>query len=123
MVRLLMIFGQIWDEPWYGKNPRLVQGFATGPDDVEMTGGAFVPVPGAIATEIQRVSLVGVFQEPQCARGGHHQAKRVGPDKTRDLAALVLAESVERMAVSNGNFDRPAGVILLQDVLRAQGQV
>jgi len=39
MFRLLMIFGQSWAEPWYGKNSGLVQGLTTGPHHIQLTGG------------------------------------------------------------------------------------
>jgi hypothetical protein len=59
MFRHFVMFGQICDEPGYGKNASLVQGFATGPDDVELAGGAFLPVPGAIAPEVHRGGPAG----------------------------------------------------------------
>ena len=118
-----MIFGKIYDEPWYGENASLVQRVATGPGDVELGGGALLPVPGAVATEVHRVGLVGVFEAPQRSRGGHHEAKGVGPDNALDLPALVLAQTVERMTVPNGDFDGPAVTILPEDVFPAEGEI
>jgi hypothetical protein len=92
-----MIFGEIYDKPWYGENAGLVQRFATGPGDVALGGGALLPVPRAVATEVHRIGLAGVFEEPQRARGGHHKAKGVGPDDALELPALVLAQAVERI--------------------------
>jgi hypothetical protein len=105
MVLLLMIFGKIWGKPWYGEHARLVQGFATGPGKVELAGGAFLPVPGSITPEIHPVTLVSLFEKPERPRGGHHEAKRVGPDHALDLPALVLAQAVEGIAVANGDFN------------------
>ena len=123
MVLLLMIFGKIWGKPWYGENARLVQGFATGPGNVELAGGAFLPVPGSITPEIHPVTLVSLFEKPERPRGGHHEAKRVGPDHALDLPALVLAQTVEGIAVANGDFDGPAVAIQPQDVLQAEREL
>src|SRR5215831_14868846 len=123
MVLLLMIFGKIWGKPWYGGNARLVQGFATGPGNVELAGGAFLPVPGSITLEIHPVTLVRLFEKPERPRGGHHETKRVGRDKALELPALVLAQTVEGIAVANGDCDGPAVAILLQDVLQAEREI
>src|SRR5918994_591587 len=123
MVLFLMIFGEVWGKPWYGENPRLVQGFATGPGNIELAGGAFLPVPGSITLEIHPVTLVSLFEKPECPRGGHHEAKRVGPDNALELPALVLAQTGEGIAVANGDFDGPALAILSQDVLQAEREI
>ena len=51
MFGLLVIFGQLWGEPWYGKNAGLMEGLPTGPHHVELTGGYFLSVPGPIAAQ------------------------------------------------------------------------
>jgi hypothetical protein len=108
MVLLLMIFGQIWGKPWSGENARLVPDFATGPGPVELAGGACLPVPGSITPAIHPVTLVSLFATPERPRGGHPEAKRVGPDPALDLPALVLAQAVAGLAVANGDVDGPA---------------
>jgi hypothetical protein len=123
MVLLLMIFGKIWGKPWYGENARLAQRFATGPGNVELAGGALLPVPGSITPEIHPVTLVRLVEKPERPRGGHHEAKRIGPDNALDLPALVLPQAVEGMAVADGDFDGPAVAILPQEVLHPEGQV
>src|SRR5918995_5604516 len=122
MVLLLMIFGEIWGKPWYGENARLKKGFATGPGNVELAGGALLPVPRSITPEIHRRTLVGLCEEPERPRGGHHKAKRVGPDNALELAALVMAQAIEGIAIPSRDVDGPAVAILLQDVLHAERQ-
>lgn len=120
MVPLLMIFGTIWGNPWYGENARLMQGFSPGQGHGELAGGALLPVPGSITPEIQPVRLVSLVEKPERPRGGHHEAKGVGPDKALDLPALVLAQAVAGIAVANGEFDGPAVAILPPDALQAE---
>jgi hypothetical protein len=88
-----------------------------------LAGGALLPVPGSITPEIHRRTLVGLCEAPARPRGGHHQAKRVGPDHALALAALVMAQAIEGMALPYRDVDGPAGAILLQDVLHAERQV
>jgi hypothetical protein len=46
MFGLLIIFGQLWGEPWYENNAGLMEGLPTGFRDVELTGRRFLSVPG-----------------------------------------------------------------------------
>jgi len=41
MFGLLVIFGQAWGEPWYGKNSGFIEGCTTGPHHVQLTGAPF----------------------------------------------------------------------------------
>ena len=104
-----MIFGQSWDEPWYGKNSGVVQRLAAGPDDVELAGGHFLAVPGTIAAQIERVPLV-LVHKPQRACGRQDQTQRVGADHPLPLAALVLPEPAKalasRMVISTAHRSR-----------------
>src|SRR5918994_3280214 len=118
-----MIFGKLCGEPWYGENTGLLQGFATGPGDVELARGALLPVPGAMATEVRSRGLVHLCEEPQCPRGSHDEAKRIGPDDTLELPALVLTQAIKGVAVPNRDFHGPALAILLQEVLCTEGQL
>src|SRR5215831_16901648 len=90
MFGLLVIFGQLWDEPWYGKNTSLMEGLPTGLRDVELTGGSFLSVPGPVAAQGHTCAAIHVGHEPQRACRCQDQTQRVGPDDTLPLAALVL---------------------------------
>ena len=115
MVGLLMIFGQIWGEPWYGKNSGLVQGLTTGPHHVELAGGNFLSVPGPIAAQIERRAALDLVEKPQSACRRHDETERVGADDALPLAALILPQPIEGIGVANCNFHRPAVAILAQD--------
>jgi hypothetical protein len=69
------------------------------------------------------VTLMSLFETPARPRGGHHEAKRVGPDHALDLPALVLTQAGEGMAVANGDVDGPAVAILPQEVLQAEREI
>jgi hypothetical protein len=51
MFGFLLIFGQLWGEPWYGKNPGCIEGLPTGLRDVELTGRYLLSVPGPVAAQ------------------------------------------------------------------------
>jgi len=55
MFGLLVIFGQLWGEPWYRKNPGFIEGLPTGFRDVELTWCRFLSVPGPIAMDANRL--------------------------------------------------------------------
>ena len=90
-MRVVVIFSQILGEPWYGKDAGLVQGLATGPDDVQLAGRALLPVPRPIAVESDEVGPARLFQEPQRACRGQPEAQRVGPDDEGELPTLLVA--------------------------------
>ena len=117
-----MIVGTIDDEPWYGANASLLPRVATGAGDVEVGGGARLPVPGAVATEVERVGLGGVVEDPQRARGGQHPAHGVGPDHAVDRPALVLAQAVARLPVPPGECDGSAVTIVPEAICPAAGE-
>jgi hypothetical protein len=64
MFRLLLIFGQVWDEPWYGKNTGLMEGFPTGLRDVELTRSYFLSVPGPVAAQWHLRAAIHMRYEP-----------------------------------------------------------
>lgn len=123
MCGLLMIFGQLWAEPWYGNNSSFLQGLTTGPYHIELTGGSLLPVPWSIAAEIQTRAAIDLVDEPQRASCGHDQTECVGPDEALPFAALIWPQTVEGIGVANFNFHRPAAAILAQDGLDAQGEI
>jgi len=49
MFGLLMIFGQLRAEPWYGKNVGLMQDLTTDPYHIQLTWCHLLSVPGLIA--------------------------------------------------------------------------
>src|SRR6516162_2375742 len=67
MFGLLVIFGQLWDEPWYGKNASLMQGLATSPHHIQLTGCYFLSVPGPIAAQRHTRATLNVGDKPQRA--------------------------------------------------------
>jgi hypothetical protein len=69
-----MICGKIWGEPWYGKNSGFLQRLAAGPDDIELTGGVLLAVPGARALESEGNRSAGLFHKPQGASGRQEEA-------------------------------------------------
>ena len=123
MFGLLIIFGQLWGEPWYGKNAGLMEGLPTGFRHVELTWRYFLSVPGPVATQRHRRATIHVRNEPQCACRCHDQTKRVGADDALPLATLVLPEPVKGVTVTDGNFHGPAVAILAHDLCRAQRQI
>ena len=118
-----MIFGKSWGEPRYGKNPGLVQRFAARPDEVELAGGALLPVPRAIATQLEGLGLAGLLHEPQRARRCQDQAQRVGSHDALDRAALILPPAREGVAIADRDFYGPAVAILRQDDCQGQREV
>ncbi len=123
MFGLLVIFGQLWGKPWYGKNPGLMEGLPTGLHDVELTGGHFLSVPGPVAAQRHPCATIHVGNEPQCACRCQDQTQRVGPHDALPLAALVLPQPVEGVTVTDGNFDGPAVAIRTHDLFCAQGEI
>ena len=112
MFRLLVIFGQIRDEPWYGKNAGLMEGLSAGRRHVEWTWGHFLSVPGPIATQWYLRTTIHLGNEPQRAGSGHDHTKRVGAYDALALATLLLPQTIEGVGVANVNFHRPAAAIL-----------
>ena len=88
MFGLLVIFGQFWGEPWYGKNAGLMKGLPTGLDYVQLTWCYLLSVPGPIAAA-QRHSgaVLNLLDEPQRAGSRHDQTQRVG---TEDVLCLRI---------------------------------
>src|SRR5438132_10845020 len=112
-----MIFGQIWGEPWYGKNSGLMQGLTTGPHHIQLTWRYFLSVPRPVAAKRHPCTTFGLRNKPQRARRCHEQAKRVGAHDPLPLATLVLAQAIEGVGITDFNFHRPAVAIRVQDVL------
>src|SRR5215467_89437 len=123
MFRLFVIFGQLWGEPWYGKNTGLIEGLTTGFCYVELTGGPFLPVPGPVAAQRHTRAAIHVGNEPQRACRGQDQTERIGTDEALPLATLVLSQPSEGVTVTDSNFHGPAVAILTHDLVRAQRQI
>src|ERR1700739_5145513 len=122
MFGLLVIFGELWDEPWYGKNTSLLEGLPTGLRDVELTGGYFLSVPGPVAAQRHPCAAINVGNEPQRAGRRQDHTQRVGTDDALPLAALVLPEPSKGVTVTDGNFHAPAVAIRAHDLFCAQGE-
>jgi hypothetical protein len=118
-----MNFGKIGSEPWYGKNLCRVERFAPRPNNVKLTGSAFLVVPGAIAPQLKRWGPYGVLHKPQGACGGQNEAERIGAEHAFTLPALVLPEAREGIAVTNRDFHRPPLAILGEDRFQTQCEV
>src|SRR5262252_92939 len=123
MFGFLLIFGQIWGEPWYGKNPGCIEGLPTGLRDVELTGRYLLSVPGPVAAQRHTYAAIHVGNEPQRACRHQDQPQRVGTDDAWPLAALVLPQPAEGVTVTDRNFHGPAAAILAYDLFRAQGEI
>jgi hypothetical protein len=123
MFGLLMIFGQIRAEPWYGKNSGHMQGLTTGPHHIQLTGRHLLSVPGPIAAQWHIRTAFNLVHKPQRACRSHGQTQRVGPHDALPSATLILAQTLEGVGVTARNFYRPAVAILVHEVLRAQGQI
>src|SRR5215471_4491206 len=122
MFGLLVIFGQLWGEPGYGKNTSLMEGLPTGLRDVELTGCHFLSVPGPVAAQRHTRATIHVGNEPQRTCRRHDQTQRVGADDALPLATLVLPQPGEGVTVADRNFHGPAVAILAHNLFRAQRQ-
>src|SRR5215471_1031484 len=123
MFGFLLIFGQIWGEPWYGKNPGCIEGLPTGFRDVELTGRYLLSVPGPVAAQRHTRAAINVGNEPQRPGRRPYHTQRVGTDDALPLAALVLPEPGEGVAVTDRNFFDPAVAIRAHDLFRTQGEI
>ena len=123
MCGLLLIFGEIWDEPWYGKNAGLMERLPTGFRHVELTGCHFLSVPGPVAAQRHLRAALHLCNEPQRACRRHDQTQRVGADDALPLATLVLSQPGEGVTVTDSNFHGPAVAILAHDLFSAQRQI
>src|SRR2546425_5929070 len=118
MFGLLVIFGQFWDEPWYGKNASLMERLPTGLRDVELTGCRFLSVPGPVATQRHTRAAINLVDKPQRACRGQDQTQRVRPHDTLAFPTLLLAQTREGVGVTDGNFSVPLRRPLYTQVMR-----
>ena len=112
MFGLLVIFGQLWGEPWYGKNTGLMEGLPTGLRYVELTGCHFLSIPGPVAAQRHTRAAINVGNEPQRACRRQDQTQRIGAQDALPLATLVLPQTLEGVTVTNSNCHGPARAIL-----------
>src|SRR5437588_10314648 len=110
-----MIFGEIRDEPWYGKNSGLLEGLTTGPHHFKLTGRYLLSIPGPIAAQMHPRAALNLGDKPERTRCGHDQTKRVRPNDALPFATLILAQTIEGIGVTDFNFHGPAVTILVQD--------
>src|SRR5262245_49732699 len=96
-----MTFSKSWSEPRNGKNPGLVQRFAPSPDDVELTGGPLLAVPGAIPGQGESPRVVDVFHKPQRARRRQDQAQGIGSHHALDLTTLIVPKARQGIVVTD----------------------
>src|SRR5262245_1783185 len=122
MFTLLLIFGQRWGKPSYGKNPGLLEGLPTGLRDVALTGSRFLSVPGTVAAQRHTRATIPVGEEPPRACRGQAQTHGMGPDEALPLAALVWPQPGAGVAVTDGNGHGPAGAIRPDASFRGQGE-
>jgi hypothetical protein len=102
---LLVIFGQFWGEPWYGKNAGLMKGLPTGLHYVQLTWCYLLSVPGPIATQRHSGAVLNLLDEPQRAGSRHDQTQRVGTEDALVLATLILPQASEGVGVTKSNFN------------------
>src|SRR5215471_10056427 len=122
MFRLLMIVGQLWGEPWEGKNARFLQGLPTGPPHILWTGGDFLPVPGPRGTQLVGRATHAVVDTPQRACRRHDQPARMGADDAVPRAALVLPQPSQGVTVTDRHGHGPAVPIRAPALCRASGE-
>jgi hypothetical protein len=122
MFGLLVIFGPLWGEPWYGKNASLMEGFTAGPHHGKLTWGSLLPVPWPIATQRPLRAMLNAVDAPQGACRGHDYTPRVRPTEAFPVATLLLAPPLAGVGVTDGTWHRPAGAIGGDDGLGAQGE-
>jgi hypothetical protein len=67
--------------------------------------------------EIEGVGLASLLEEPQRARGGQPQTKRVGSDDATELPTLIMAQASEGIDVTTLDFNGLVVSIRLQRVL------
>ena len=118
MFGLLVIFGHLWGEPWYGKNTSLLEGFTAGPHHVQLTGGFFLSVPGPRAAQIECRAALDLVDKPQGACRHHDQTERIGTDDALPLPALIAPQPSVGVGVTNGNFHGPTVAIFAHDLFR-----
>jgi hypothetical protein len=113
MFRLLLIFGQIRDEPWYRHNSSVIQGLTTGPYHIELAGSNFLSVPRPVVAQREHHAVFDLVDKPQGACRRHDQTERIGADDALPLPALIAPQPIEGIGVTDGNFHGPAVVILV----------
>src|SRR5262249_6251088 len=122
MFGLLVIFGQFWGEPWYGKNTGLIEGLPTGIRHVELAGCHFLSVPGSVAAQRHTRATIHVGHGPQRACYRHDHTRRVAADDTLPLATLVLPQAGAGVPVTDRHCHGPAVAIRAHDLVSAQRQ-
>ena len=73
--------------------------------------------------QIPTRAVLHVVDKPHRACRGHDQTKRVRPYDALQFATLIVAQTIEGVGGTNGNFHGPAYAILAQDLLSAQGEI
>ena len=113
MFGLLIIFGQIRGEPWYGHNSGVIQGLTTGPYHIELAGSNLLSVPRPVVAQRERHATFDLVDKPQRACRRHDQTERIGADDALPFSALIAPQPIEGIGVTDGNFHGPAVVILV----------
>src|SRR5919197_4203408 len=101
MFGLLMIFGQIRAEAWYGKNAGLMESLPTGLRHVELTWRHLLSVPRPIAAQRYSRAALNLVDKPQRACRCHDQTKRVGAEDALPRATLVLPRPIAGITVTD----------------------
>ena len=122
MFGLLVIVGQLWGEPWYGKHTGLIEGLPTGLRDGELAGGSFLSVPGPVAAQRHTcATLHGGNAPPRaCCHPAHTQC--VGADAAVPRAPLVLSQPSDGVTVTDSHCHGPAGARRAHALVSAQRQ-
>ena len=91
MFGLLMIFGQIRGEPWYGQYACPIENLTTSPCPVQLPWSHLLSVPGPIAAQIHTRAPLNLVEKPQRAGCRHDQTERIGAHDALPLATLIMA--------------------------------
>src|SRR5262249_20296577 len=89
MFGLLVMFGQLGDEPWYGNHASRMPGLATSPHHRPWTGRSLLSVPGPRAAPRHTRATLNVGDTPQRAGCGQDHTHGGGPPDARPLTARL----------------------------------
>jgi hypothetical protein len=124
MFGLLIIFSQLWGEPWDGTKARLLEGRTAGPHHGTWAWGSLLPVPGPRAAQRPlRRALLSTVDAPQSACRGEDHTSGVRPDAAFSCATLRVAPTSAGVGVTEGHCHRPAGTIGGEEGLGAPGEI
>jgi hypothetical protein len=119
----LVIFGQLWEKPWYGKNAGRKQSLSTSPHHLKLTGCHLLSVPRPIAAPRPPQPRSTWALHPSVRAAVMTKRHVWGPHDARPFTPWLLPQTIAGMGSAEGNFHGPAGAILAQDGVDAHGEI